>query len=141
MSAFEITDLFATHVTITVTIFMAFVSITSALLVATYFAGHVISSTLARVIIIIYSTSSIFLITAFQRTSDVLIRIRAQFDENMSWHTAASEPIWILPTAVGIGTLTLIGISVGSIWYFFETRKNLERKPLSNDSQTEKPVD
>ena len=141
MSTFEITDLFATHITLTITIFMAFVSITSALLVATYFASNIISSTLARIVIIIYSTSSIFLISAFQRTSDVLIRLRGQFDESMSWHTASSEPTWVLPTLVSVGTLTLVGISVGTVWYFLQTRKKIEVEVLSKDRQSENPAD
>lgn len=141
MSTFEITDLFATHISLTITIFMAFVSITSALLVATYFASNIICSTLARIVIIIYSTSSIFLISAFQRTSDVLIRLRGQFDESMIWHTASSEPTWVLPTLVSVGTLTLVGISVGTVWYFLQTRKKIEVEVLSNDRQSENPAD
>lgn len=117
-----------------VNIFMAFVLITSALLVATYFAGHIISPTLARVVITIYLTSFIFLITTFQRTADVLINVRTQFDKTMNWHTAASEQAWILPTELGIGTFTLMGISAGSILYFFVVRKDIKQKPFPKDN-------
>ena len=134
MSVFEISSLFATHVTMVVNIFMAFVSITSALLVATYFAGHIITLTLTRVVITIYVTSSIFPITTFQRTADVLINIRAEFDKTMSWHTAASEPAWILPMAAGVGTFTLVAISAGSIWYFFEVRKDIRQRSVAKNS-------
>jgi hypothetical protein len=43
----------------------------------------------------------------------------------MSWHTAASEPVWILPVATSIGTLTLAAIMIGTIWYFYNARKQL----------------
>ena len=115
VSFFEISNLFAIHVTMVVNLFMASVSTTLALLVATYFAGHIITLTLSRVVIPVYVTISIFLITTFQRTADVLINIRTEFDKVMSWHTTASEPAWILPTAVGVGTFTLVAISAGSI--------------------------
>ena len=87
MSVFEISNLFAIHVTMVVNLFMASVSITSALLVATYFACHLITLTLTRVVITVYVTISIFLITTFQRTADILIYIRTEFDKTMSWHT------------------------------------------------------
>ena len=97
MTQFEFADLFANHFALSLSIFTAFISATSALLVATYFASHSISSKLARVIIVIYVASAVFFITAFQRNADILVRIRNLFDESMSWHTAATEPVWILP--------------------------------------------
>ncbi len=72
MSEFEVADLFASYLSITVTFFMAFVSVTSAMLVASYFASNVIPTRLATVVIFIYTISSIFLIGGFQRNSQVL---------------------------------------------------------------------
>ena len=125
MSQFELANLFATHFALSLSIFAAFISATSALLVATYFASRSISSKLARVIIAIYVASSVFLITAFQRNSDIIVRVRSLFGHDMSWHTAASEPVWILPVATSIGTLTLVAIMIGTIWYFYNARKHL----------------
>ena len=125
MTQFELADLFANHFALSLSIFTAFISATSALLVATYFASHSISSKLARVIIVIYIASAVFFITAFQRNADILVRIRSLFDESMSWHTAAAEPVWILPVAISMGTVTLIAIAGGAIWYFYNARKNV----------------
>ena len=122
MTQFEVVDLFASHLAITITFFMAFVSTTSAMLVASYFAKDSIPPRLARVILVIYTASSIFLIGGFQRTSKVMVTIRGKLEEIAPWHTAASEAEWVLPTVIAIGTGTMLVISIVAIWYFQYSR-------------------
>ena len=76
MSQFEIANLSATHFALSLSIFAVFIAATSALLVATHFTSRSISSKLARAITAIYVASSVFLITAFQRNSDIVVRIK-----------------------------------------------------------------
>jgi hypothetical protein len=99
---------------------MSFISATSALLVAAYFSGRVIPSRLAAVVIFVYVSTSIFLIGGFQRTSKVIEDVRAELPD---WHTASSEPLWVLPTITGIGTVTMIFIAIAACWYFQYARK------------------
>ena len=122
MTQFEVVDLFASYLAITITFFMAFISTTSAILVASYFAKDSIPSRLATVMLVIYATSSIFLIGGFQRTSTVMVTIREKLEEIAPWHTAASEAEWVLPTITAIGTGTMLVISIVAIWYFQYSR-------------------
>jgi len=112
--------LFAYYLSINITFFMSFISATSALLVAAYFSGRVIPSRLAAVVIFVYVSTSIFLIGGFQRTSKVIEDVRAELPD---WHTASSEPLWVLPTITGIGTVTMIFIAIAACWYFQYARK------------------
>jgi hypothetical protein len=124
MSQFEVADLFVSYLAITITIFVAFVSTTSAILVAAYFTKGSIPNKLAWVVIVIYSTSSIFLIGAFQRTSEVLVALRVQMQEIALWHTAVAEAAWVLPTLTTIATVTMLVIAIGAIWYFQYSRSS-----------------
>ena len=120
MTAFESSNLFAYYLSINITFFMSFISTTSGLLVAAYFAGRVIPSRLSAVVIFVYVSTSIFLIGGFQRTSKVIEDVRAELPD---WHTASSEPLWVLPTITGIGTVTMIFIAIAACWYFQYARK------------------
>ncbi|MAJ11319.1 MAG: hypothetical protein CMO22_02895 [Thiotrichales bacterium] len=120
MTEFESSNLFAYYLSINITFFMSFISATSALLVAAYFSGRVIPSRLAAVVIFVYVSTSIFLIGGFQRTSKVIEDVRAELPD---WHTASSEPLWVLPTITGIGTVTMIFIAIAACWYFQYARK------------------
>lgn len=120
MTEFESSNLFAYYLSINITFFMSFISATSALLVAAYFSGSVIPSRLAAVVIFVYVSTSIFLIGGFQRTSKVIEDVRAELPD---WHTASSEPLWVLPTITGIGTVTMIFIAIAACWYFQYARK------------------
>ena len=120
MTEFESSNLFAYYLSINITFFMSFISATSALLFAAYFSGRVIPSRLAAVVIFVYVSTSIFLIGGFQRTSKVIEDVRAELPD---WHTASSEPLWVLPTITGIGTVTMIFIAIAACWYFQYARK------------------
>ena len=120
MTDFESSNLFAYYLSLNITFFMSFISATSGLLVAAYFAGRTIPSQLAAVVIFVYVSTSIFLIGGFQRTSEVIEDVRAELP---SWHTASSEPSWVLPTITSIGTVTMIFIAIAACWYFQYARK------------------
>jgi hypothetical protein len=120
MSEFESSNLFAYYLSINITFFMSFISATSALLVAAYFSGRVIPSRLAAVVILVYVATSAFLIGGFQRTSKVIEGVRTKLP---AWHTASSEPSWVLPTITSLGTVTMICVAIAACWYFQYARK------------------
>ena len=97
MTAFELTTLFASHLELLITILMAFISVTSAFLVALYFMDSKLGTILKILIAGLYILSSLFLIGIFQRTSDLLIQIRTNLTAKVIWHTASAESEWILP--------------------------------------------
>ena len=121
MTEFESSNLFAYYLSINITFFMSFISATSGLLVAAYFAGRIIPSRLSAVVIFVYVSTSIFLIGGFQRTSKVIEGVR---DNLPGWHTASTEPSWVLPNITSIRTVTMVCIATAACWYFQHARKS-----------------
>ena len=123
MTAFELTTLFASHVELLITILMAFISVTSAFLVALYFMDSKLGAILKILIAGLYILSSLFLIGIFQRTSDLLIQIRTNLTAKVIWHTASTESEWILPAFLGAGLILQILLFLGAMGYFASKQK------------------
>ena len=123
MTAFELTTLFASHLELLITILMAFISVTSAFLVALYFMDSKLGTILKILIAGLYILSSLFLIGVFQRTSDLLIQIRTNLTAKVIWHTASTESEWILPAFLGAGLILQILLFLGAIGYFVSKQK------------------
>ena len=123
MTAFELTTLFASHVELLITILMAFISVTSAFLVALYFMDSKLGAILKILIAGLYILSSLFLIGVFQRTSDLLIQIRTNLTAKVIWHTASTESEWILPAFLGAGLILQILLFLGAMGYFASKQK------------------
>ena len=123
MTAFELTTLFASHLELLITILMAFISVTSAFLVALYFMDSKLGTILKILIAGLYILSSLFLIGVFQRTSDLLIQIRTNLTAKVIWHTASTESEWILPAFLGAGLILQILLFLGAMGYFASKQK------------------
>ena len=123
MTAFELTTLFASHLELLITILMAFISVTSAFLVALYFMDNKLGTILKILIAGLYILSSLFLIGVFQRTSDLLIQIRTNLTAKVIWHTASTESEWILPAFLGAGLILQILLFLGAMGYFVSKQK------------------
>ena len=123
MTAFELTKLFASHLELLITILMAFISVTSAFLVALYFMDSKLGTILKILIAGLYILSSLFLIGVFQRTSDLLIQIRTNLTAKVIWHTASTESEWILPAFLGAGLILQILLFLGAMGYFVSKQK------------------
>ncbi|MGD9603449.1 MAG: hypothetical protein AB7O21_06110 [Gammaproteobacteria bacterium] len=122
MTEYELTNAFLSHAGLLLTYFMAFVSATSALLVVAYFAGTNLPVLLSRVVVGIYASTSLFLMTSFQRQSALFLAVREQMRPHVDWHTAVTEPAWILPTMLWLGLATMLAVFAGGIWYFYAAR-------------------
>ena len=123
MTVFELTTLFASHLELLITILMAFISLTSAFLVALYFMDSKLGTILKILIAGLYILSSLFLIGVFQRTSDLLIQIRTNLTAKVIWHTASTESEWILPAFLGAGLILQILLFLGAMGYFVSKQK------------------
>ena len=123
MTVFELTTLFASHLELLITILMAFISVTSAFLVALYFMDNKLGTILKILIAGLYILSSLFLIGVFQRTSDLLIQIRTNLTAKVIWHTASTESEWILPAFLGAGLILQILLFLGAMGYFVSKQK------------------
>ena len=118
MTEYELVDAFMNHVGLGMTFFMAFLSATSAFLVAAYLAGSELPVVLARIIVAIYSLASVFLIFSFQRIGNIMLDIREQMHGITEWHTAVYEQQWVIPSAVWLAVVVMSLVFVGSIWFF-----------------------
>jgi hypothetical protein len=123
MSDYELADLFVTHVQVLLTYFMGFISATSALLVVAHVTGSTLPAALVRVVIAIYTITSIFMIASFQRLSIVILGIRDQMGESLSWHAVVQEDPWILKLLTSIGVVAMVVIYTSGIWYLLKVRR------------------
>ena len=105
-----------------VEVFFGFISMTSAFLAVGYFTAKKLSSPLVSLAVALYSITSLVFIAGAQRQATLLVAIREQMGENLSWHPVTYEAQWILPV-VFFGLLGIMALLfVGSVWYFFYTR-------------------
>lgn len=123
MSEYELADSFRAYVETVMTFMMAFISITSAFLLATYTSAKILSPYLARLIVGLYSVSSVYLLMGAQRTGVVISDIRNQMRGTLDWHAAAYEPQMILPIFNWLLVIFMSSLFFGSLWYFFKERK------------------
>jgi hypothetical protein len=123
MSDYELADIFVTHVQVLLTYFMGFISATSALLVVAHVAGSTLPVALVRVVIAIYTITSVFMIASFQRLSVVMLGIRGEMGESLSWHAVVQEEPWVLELLTSIGVFAMIVIYLSGVWYLLRVRK------------------
>ena len=139
MSEYELADLFNSHVQTVITIFMAFVSTTSAFLIVTYLAAKEFSSFLTRVVVALYTISSLMLIGITQRQTQVIVGLRGEMEGVATWHPAVYEPEWIMPTAFSSVVIVMGLFMMGALWFFAFTRKagrNMEHRHGVHDERS-----
>ena len=125
MSEAELANLFHAHTeTFTVMLFGYF-SVTSAFLAAIYLVGKTLPPLLAYVILALYAVTALTLTGLAERHINLVIDIRNELASvGANWHSAVSEPQFILPTATYAGIFSMFAIFCVSIVYFFHTRKS-----------------
>ena len=120
MTDYELADLLVSQIDSFLSFFMAFVSLTSAFLIAAYFGSEKLRGSLTVLITGLYSLSSIFLIMVTQRMAATLIAIRDQMGESLSWHPAYSEPEFFQPFILQFAVVLMVCAYLGSMWYFLK---------------------
>ena len=117
MTDYELVDSFMSHINLVMTFFLAFITVTSAFLVAVHLAGSGLSSRLITILSSLYSITSIFLIYGTFSVFRIVASIYAQIREQVSWHPVASEASWmVLVTSWGM-TLVMVLLFVSSLLY------------------------
>ena len=120
MTDYELADLLVSQIDSFLSFFMAFVSLTSAFLIAAYFGSEKLRGSLTVLITGLYSLSSIFLIMVTQRMAATLIAIRDQMGESLSWHPVYSEPEFFQPFILQFAVVLMVCAYLGSMWYFLK---------------------
>ena len=119
MTDFELADLLVSHLEALLGFLTAFVSLTSAFLVAAFFGEGRLSKLLARLTAGIYSLAAIFFIFVTQRIGSIMAGIQAQMGESLAWHPAAYEPESILLVTRWFLVFAMTCAYLFSMWYFF----------------------
>lgn len=124
MTDFELVDLWLSHWVLAMSVFVAFLSATSALVVVANLRGAELPPLAYRLAVNIYSVAAVFLITVFGKIAEGMLNVRTQMHErDLQWFNAAYEPQFIAPTLLTIGVIVQIALAIGSLWYFRSTHK------------------
>ena len=123
MSQYELVDLWITHLTLAMTVFVAFLSATSAFLIVAHFKGKEFRQALYRIVTALYCVAAAFFLLMFAKTSEGALDIREQaILAEMDWYNIVYEPQMIAPIVFTIGFIVQVLLAVGSVWYFRSTR-------------------
>ena len=118
MTDYELADLLVSQVDSFLGFFMAFVSLTSAFLIAAYFGSEKLRGSMKVLVTGLYSLGSIFLIMVSERMAATMIAIRGQMGDSLSWHPAHSEPEFFMPFILRFAIVLMVCAYLGSMWYF-----------------------
>jgi hypothetical protein len=124
MSQIDLANVWITHLNFAITLFVAFLSATSALLIVAHFKGSELQRSLYRIITALYCVSAVFLLLMFGKTLEAALDIRGQMVEaEMVWYNTVYEPQMVAPTVFTIGLFTQVLLAAGALWYFRSTRR------------------
>lgn len=124
MNQYELIDLWLTHMTYLMTVFLAFISATSAFLIVATVKGKELQNPIYKLIIYLYLIASFFFLLFFGKVSEGIFNLRTQMIEiDMAWYNVVYEAQFILPLILSLGVLIMISLVVGSVWYFISIRK------------------
>ena len=120
MTDYEIADLIISHVESILAFLMAFVSLTSAFLVAAYFGKGKLSGLLTRLIAGLYSLGSAFLIFVTFRLGDINEGLRSLMGESMQWHVAYTAHSWEMPLSKYFLMSAMCLAYASAMWYLIK---------------------
>jgi hypothetical protein len=123
MSHYELVDLWITHLTLAMTVFVAFLSATSAYLIVAHFKGGELRQSLYRIVTALYCVAAVFFLLMYAKTLEAAIDIRGQaILADMDWYNIVYEPGMMAPIIFTTGFVVQVLLAVGSVWYFRSTR-------------------
>ena len=122
MTEYEIADLLISHTETILAFFMAFVSLTSAALLAAYFGAGILPRILLRIVAGLYSLGAILLIGVVERIGAVSRGSQSQMDDSMSWHPAIAGPSWVMPFTTNFMVVAMFATYICTLWYLFRAK-------------------
>ena len=123
MSQYELVDLWITHLTLAMTVFVAFLSATTAFLIVAHFKGSELRRSLYRIVTTLYCVAVVFFVLMYAKTLEAAIDIRGQaILADMDWYNIVYEPQMIAPFIFTMGFIVQVILAIGSVWYFRSTR-------------------
>jgi len=123
MSQYELIDLWVTHITHAITVFVAFLSATTAYLIVAHLKGGEIRQSLYRIVTALYCVGAVFFVVMYAQSLVAAINIREQARlAEMDWYNAVYEPPMIAPIVFTTGFIVQVILAVCSVWYFRSVR-------------------
>ncbi len=123
MTQYELVDLWIIHLTLAMTVFVAFLSATSAFLIVAHFKGKELRQALYWIVTALYCVAAVFFLLMFAKTLEGALDIREQAKlAGLDWFNIVYEHQILAPTIFTIGFIVQVLLAVGSIWYFRSTR-------------------
>ncbi len=123
MSHYELVDLWITHIAFSMTVFVAFLSATSAFLIVAHFKGDQLQQSLYRIVTALYSVAAAFFLLLYAKTMEAAMDVREQARlADMDWYNIVYEPGMMAPFIFTTGFVVQVLLAVGSVWYFRSTR-------------------
>ena len=107
------------------TLFVAFLSGTSALLIVAHLKGKELHLRLYRLVAALYVVATAFFLVMYAKTLEGALDVRAQMHvADLDWFNAAYEPQIIAPLVFSLGFVVQLMLAIGSLWYLRSTRKS-----------------
>lgn len=123
MSQYELIDLWVSHIGHAITVFVAFLSATTAYLIVAHFKGGELRQSLYRIVTALYCFGAIFFMLLYAKSLEAAINIREQARlAEIDWYNAVYEPPMIALIAFSMGFVVQAVLAAGSVWYFRSTR-------------------
>lgn len=124
MTEYELLDLWIALLEFAVTVVVAFLSATSALLIVAHLKGDRLSPALFRMVTALYCVAAAFFLVMYGKTSEGALNVRGQMQAaGMEWHNTVYEPQFIAPMLLGVGFVVQLLLAIGAVWYFRSTRR------------------
>jgi len=125
MSQYELVDLWIAHLNFAMTVFVAFLSSTTAMLIVAHLKGSELQQSLYRIVTALYCVAVVFFLGLFAKTLEAALDIRGQMNvADSDWYNIVYEPQMIAPTVFTIGFFVQVLLAVGTLWYFRSTRSH-----------------
>jgi hypothetical protein len=124
MSEYEMSSLWLQHWTFLLSMFLAFISGTSAFLIVINLKGHDFSVQLYRLVLALYLIATLFFMLFMVKVTESILNLRGQMIErDMDWYNVVYENQTVLPALLVLGLLLTVSLAVAAVWYSRSVRK------------------
>jgi len=124
MTQYEFIDLWIMHLEFALTVFVAFLSATSAFLIVAHFKGGELRQSLYRIVTALYCVAVVFFVLMYAKGLQAAIDIREQARlAGMDWYNIVYESEMMAPFTFATGFIVQVILAIGSVWYFRSTRR------------------
>jgi signal transduction histidine kinase len=124
MTEYEMSSLWLQHWTFLLSMFLAFISGTSAFLIVINLKGRDLSVQLYRLVLALYLIATLFFMLFMGKVTESILNLRRQMiEKGMDWYNVVYENQTILPILMALGLILIVSLVVGAVCYSRSVRK------------------